>query len=105
MKIFKKLYKFNIVCYNEKEWNSIQDKLFKLGYCWETGGKNYICCNYSYPRVLRNHRTDDIFGGKYLIMDSYKFMLKVNECIKVKYKFTNAICYIRKQKIEKINAI
>jgi hypothetical protein len=102
MKIFKKFYKFNIVCYNEKEWNSVQDRLFKLGYCWKTVGKNYIYCNYSYPIVIRNHRTDDIFGGKYLIMDSYNFMLKRN---KVKHKFTNAISYIRKEKLQKLKSI
>lgn len=100
MKLFKKLYKFNLVCHNEKEWNYIQDRLFKLGYCWEIGGKDYIDCNWSYPRVLRNHRTDDMFGGKYLIMDSYNFMLR--RTAKHKYKFINAVSYIRKEKLNKI---
>jgi hypothetical protein len=102
MRLFK-LHKFNIVCYNQNEWNSIQDRLFKLGYCWENHGKSYIDCGYSYPRVLRNHRTDDMFGGKYLIMDSYNFMLNRNLQKKTKHKFINAISYIRKQKLKKIN--
>lgn len=106
MNLFYKLTpyrpKFNIICKNEQEWNNSQLELFKLGYYWKGDGKSLVYCLYQYPRVLKNHRYDDRFGSKILIMDEYQFMLKRNEKYKLKSKFITASSFIRKLKLKRI---
>lgn len=94
--------KFNIICYNEQEWLIIQDELFKLDYTWEYEGKRYANCGYKYPRVIKNHRNDDIFASKYLIMDTYDSMNHVMLKYNRNFKFINAKSFIRKRKLKKL---
>lgn len=96
--------KISFLCYNEKEWEDAQDEFFRLGYEWESLGKNHIYCGYKFPRAIQNFRTDDIFGGKYLIMIDYCTHLKWNSVDKL----TNLIDfnkYMRKKKLAKLSKI
>jgi len=99
--------KFDIVCHNEQEWNNMQLFLFKKGYYWESSGKRINSeFNWNYPRILKNYRTGDILGSKILIIDSYFYTM---QRIKLGYlknvKTINAISYMRKIKLKKINNI
>lgn len=97
---FFTIEKFNIVCKDKNDWENTQLELFKHGYKWETSGKTLVYCEWKYPLVIRNYRSNDKFGSKILIMDEYSFMTKTrrNENI----KFTNSVAYIRQQKIKRM---
>lgn len=96
--------KFTIVCYNEKEWNNIQYELFKRKYYWESCGKTIYKNDWNYPRILKNYRTNDIFGSKMLIIDSYNWLIKGKEIgMYNDIKTLSAKSYIRKIKLKKLN--
>lgn len=98
--------KFNIVCRNEIEWTNTQQELFKLGYFWEAGGKTIISTQWTYPLVLKNYRTDDIFASRILIMDEYHWIIKAKDRGKQKdVNLINSISFIRKLKMKKLNKI
>jgi hypothetical protein len=105
--------KFNIVCHNDKEWINTQKELFKLGYKWESQKfrkseklvKNLILErglveNWGYPILIKNYRTGDKFGGKYLILDDYRYVIKIENI-----KLQNAITFLRKLKLKKLKNV
>ena len=95
-----KFIKFKFLCNNEKEWNIIQEHLFKLGYEWEVHGKNILKTSWRYPLIIQNSRSQDKFGSKFLIMDSYNFFRYTNPPEK---KIISVTAYFRKEKLKKIN--
>jgi hypothetical protein len=92
--------KFSYLCYNDDEWVAIQKYLFKKGFkwkgSWENAPNDIRYCDWKYPIIIQNFRSDDKFGKRYLIM-SGGYIKKED-----KRKLIKASNLLRKQKILKI---